>query len=715
MKFRHLPLSTLFFSIIVISHNVQAEQRCFAPLPSVPAPASTGDEQTIFISADESESWGKGDIRLRGDIELTQGTRFLRAEQMLYSDEDQRITAEGNISLIEEGLLLKGRRIMLNVQDEAMTLEGGEYQIAGQGARGAAEKISIINREQILLQDASYTTCPPGDESWRFRAATITLKPAENIGTAKHMRLEMMGVPVFYFPYINFPLGERKSGLLLPSVGSSNSVGQEVTTPFYWNIAPDRDATLSINQMSKRGTQLTGEFRYLNENGEGQLDVEYLDNDQQSSRARHFLHYQQQSYWQAWQASINFQQLSDRDYFRDLSREKERYSSRLLESYAALSYADDAWYGSLALQNNKILDEIPSATPAVKRLPQLRFAHYRGLAKGVNFALQSEFASFRQSSDLTALRLDIKPTLSAYYGDSAAYLKPSIAWQATGYWVNNGSAQIRQLPKVTLDSGLWFERNLQIGDKAYRQSLEPRLYLLYVPYREQQSLPASGALFDTQLSEFDFDSLFTENRYSGIDRIGDEQRVTLSLASRWFDNQGRQRLQVRFGQLYHLSEQRVTIPNETITEKGWSNLLAAVDGEVNRFVTTSGLAEWNTRQGWLEKANFQVAFERDKKRRVSLGLNFRRTLIKQSTLQARWPLSSRWSMMGNVTYSFYRNGALNTQLGFEYDNCCWRARIAAQEYISDNDGGRNSGIAVQFELKGLTSVGSKISGFSEDS
>ncbi len=714
MKFRHLPFTTLLFGTLAITPNVQAQQSCFAPLPNVP-PASTGDEQTIFISADESESWGKGDIRLRGDIELTQGRRFLRAEQMLYTPENKQIIAEGNISLIEEGLLLKGRRIMLNVQDEAMTLEGGEYQIAGQGARGAAEKISIINREQILLEDASYTTCPPGDESWRFRAATITLKPAENNGVAKHMRLEMMGVPVFYFPYISFPLGERKSGLLLPNIGSSSSVGQAVTIPYYWNIAPNRDATLSLHQMSKRGTQLMGEFRYLNENGEGKLEVEYLDNDAQTARTRHFLRYQQKSYWQAWQASINVQQISDRDYFRDLSREKERYSSRLLESRAVLSYADDAWYASFALQNNKDLDEIPAATPPVQRLPQLRFAHYRELTEGVKLSLQGEFASFRQRGGLNALRLDIKPTLSAYYGDSTAYFKPSLGWQATGYWLNNGSAKIRQLPKLMLGSGLWFERRLQIRDKRYRQSLEPRLYLLYVPYREQKSLPASGALFDTQLSEFDFDSLFTENRYSGIDRIGDEQRVTLSLTSRWFDEQGRQRLQLRFGQLYHLSEQRVTIPNETITEKGRSNLLLAIDGEVNRFVTTSGLAEWNTRQGWLEKANFQVAFERNKKRRVSLGLNFRRTLIKQSTLQARWPLSSRWSMMGNVTYSFYRNGALNSQLGFEYDNCCWRVRIAAQEYISDNDGGRNSGIAVQFELKGLTSVGSKISGFSEDS
>ena len=399
-------------------NNAQAEQLCFVPMPSGPTTAVVGDEQTIYISADESESWGKGDIQLRGDIELIQGNRLLRAEQAAYYRDDQRITAEGGVSLTEEGLLLKGKRIVLDAQSEAATLEGGSYQIAGRSARGAAEKISIISREHILLEDASYTTCPPGDESWRFRAASITLKPAENDGVARHMRLEVLGVPVFYFPYINFPLGERKTGLLSPSIGSSDNTGREVTIPFYWNIAPDRDATLSVRQMSQRGSQLTGEFRYLNENGEGQLDAEYLSNDHQTETNRHFFQYQHQSYWQAWQASINLQQLSDRDYFRDLSQEKERYSSRLLESSATLNYADDSWYWSLALQHNKSLDapDLAVITPT-QRLPQLRFSHYRGIADNLNFSLQGEFASFRKSSDLTALRFDIKPTLSAYYGD----------------------------------------------------------------------------------------------------------------------------------------------------------------------------------------------------------------------------------------------------------------------------------------------------------
>ncbi len=714
VKRRNLPLYTLLFGVVMAVNSVQAEQPCFVPMPSGPATAAAGDEQTIYISADESESWGKGDIQLRGDIELIQGNRLLRAEQAAYYRDDQRITAEGGVSLTEEGLLLKGKRIMLDAQSEAATLEGGSYQIAGRSARGAAEKISIISREHILLEDASYTTCPPGDESWRFRAASITLKPAENDGVARHMRLEVLGVPVFYFPYINFPLGERKTGLLSPSIGSSDSVGREVTIPFYWNIAPERDATLSVRQMSRRGTQLSAEFRYLNENGEGQLDAEYLSNDHQRETSRHFFQYQHQSYWQAWQASIDLQQLSDRDYFRDLSQEKERYSSRLLESSATLNYADDSWYWSLALQHNKSLDDpdLTVITPT-QRLPQLRFAHYRNFTDKLNFSLEGEFASFQKGDDLIALRLDIKPTLSAYYGDSAAYLKPSIGWQGTGYWVDGNPSELRQLPTVSLDSGLWFERQQKIGKKQYQQSLEPRLYLLYVPYRDQENLPTAGQLFDTQLSEFDFDSLFSENRYSGIDRVGDEQRVTLSLASRWFDEQGRQRLQMSIGQRYNLAEQRVILADETAAGKGWSNLLAEIDGQVNRFITTSGLMEWNNRQGWLEKANFQLAFERDRKRRVALGLNFRRALLKQSTFKARWPLSGRWSIMGDLTYSFYRSQALNTQLGLEYDNCCWRIRIAAQEYINDNDGSRNSGIAIQFELKGLTSVGSKISGFSE--
>lgn len=694
---------------------------CYVPMASELQAPSPGDELTIYINADESESSGKGDIKLRGDIELIQGGRLLKAEQAEYQQANQRISAEGNISLSEEGLLLKGKRIVLDAQSEAASLVGGEYQMAGRSGRGAADEINIESRERILLNEASYTSCPPGDDTWRFSAGSIELLPEQNLGIAKNMRLEVLGVPVLYLPYINFPLGERKSGLLAPSIGSSDVTGREIEVPFYWNIAPDRDATFALRHMSQRGTQLSSEFRYLNERGAGQLDIEYLDKDEQLKQARHFVQYQQQSFWQAWQSSINLQQASDRDYFRQLSSDKQRLSSSLLESSIHLDYRDDEWYFGLSLQHFQRLDErLLSTVQPTKRLPQLRFAHYSVLAGNFKFVTEGEFAHFQQADGFNALRLDIKQKVSRYFGGRAAYIKPTVAWQGSAYWLDGSadaepSEATRQLPMLSIDSGLWLERSQRVMKKRYRQSLEPRLYYLHVPYREQSELPQQGRLFDSQLSEFDFDSLFNENRYSGVDRVGDEQRLTLSIGSRWFDQHGRQRLRARVGQAYHFVDQRVTLEGEMPQIKGWSNLLAAIDGRINRFVSSNGLVEWNDREQRMEKAGIFVVFERERKRRVALGLNYRRELLKQGTFQARWPLDSRWSMMGDVTHSFHENETRNAELGIEYDDCCWRVRLAAQQYISDNDGSRNSGVAVQFELKGLTSVGSKIGGFAESS
>ncbi len=709
--------------LAVYSANVAAEEadsHCYVPMIDNQIPSYVTDTQAIYINADESESWSNGNIKLRGDIELIQGERVLTAEQAEYQADTQQVSAEGDIQLADKGLLLKGKRILLDSQGNSATVEGGEYQMLGRPGRGTAAEISIEGPEYIKLTDASYTTCPPGDDMWRFRAGSIELMPEENLGIAKNMRLEVLGIPVVYLPYINFPLGERKTGILAPSIGSSDLGGSEIEIPFYLNIAPDRDATFSVKQMSLRGSQLKSEFRYLAENSYGQLDIEYLDNDKLTKKKRHFFQYQHQSYSQAWQTRINLQQVSDESYFRELSSDSQRLTSSLLESNINLSYHDDSGFLSLDFQHyQKLDDQLLQTNQPTKRLPQLRFALYSPYAAGLKYTTQGELAYFQQADGFNALRLDLTQQVSHYYGDSSAYIKPMLTLRGTAYWLGDDSTQqqnnmTRALPAFSLDSGLWFEREQEILGKHYRQSLEPRLYYLHIPYRNQQALPEENRLLDTQISEFDFDSLFSENRYSGVDRVGDDQRLAFSIGSRWFDDEGLQRLRLRIGQAYHFVEQQVVLADEEPVLKGWSNLLGGIDGKINRFLSSSGLVEWSADDQEIEKSGIQFLFQRDIKRRVALGLNYRRQLLKQASLQIRWPLNSRWSVMSDTTYSLHDNETRNAQLGLEYDGCCWRVRMAAQQYISSSDGSQNSGVAIQFELKGLTSVGSKINGFAEN-
>ena len=708
------------FSILVITFGmvitaVNAEQGCYVPMAADSERLLEGDDQqAIYITADQSESYGKSHIKLYGDVELMQGSRLLHAQQAEYQADRQKISASGDIRLSDRGLLLKGEEIVLDAQGEAATIIGGEYQMVGRSGRGGAQKIAIESRQRLLLEGASYTTCPPGDETWNFRAGSIELLPDENTGIAKHMRLEVLGVPVIYLPYINFPLGERKSGILAPSFGSSDTGGDEIEIPFYWNIAPDRDATLTARHLSEHGTLLNSEFRYLTETGYGQLDLQYLDQDRESQQSRHFIQYQSQSFWQAWQARFNLQRASDRDYFRDLTRDKDRISSRLLESRASLDYRDDNWYFSLAFDEFQSIDDQPfELGQPTKRLPQMQLVNNTAVTHWLNYQLNSELAQFEQEDGFSANRLDINQKVSAYFGNGAYYSKPTVGWRATSYRMEDGESEMRQIPMASLDSGLWLEREQQLGEKRYRQTLEPRLYLLYIPYRNQQQLPEQNRLFDTLLSEFDFDSLFNENRYSGVDRIGDERRLSFSISSRWFDQNGRERLLLRAGRIYHATDQRVEALNDEPQLKGWSNLLAGINGRINRYLSSDGMLEWDDSTQALEKAGIELVFERDIKRRVAMGVHYRRGLLKQGNLQARWPLDNHWSVMTDVSHSFLDHQTRNAQLGFEYDGCCWSLRVAAQQYISSNDGTRNSGLAVQFELKGLTSVGSKINGFAD--
>lgn len=699
----------------LLTAPLYAQQACYVPMQQSTTTPLAADSQTIYISADRSESTGKHHIKLFGSIELTQGDRLLHAQQAEYQAEEQKISASGDIRLSEKGLLLKGKEIVLDAQSEAASLIGGEYQMVGRSGRGSAEQITIESQQRMILEDASYTTCPPGDDVWNFRAGSIELLPEENTGIAKHMRLEVLGVPVIYLPYINFPLGERKSGILAPSFGSSDTTGDEFDLPLYWNISADRDATLTARHMSKQGTLWDSEFRYLTESGNGQLVLQYLDPKDINQESRHFAHYQSQSFWQAWQVSFNLQRASDSEYFRDLTRDKERISSSLLESHAKLDYRDENWYFSLALDDFQSIDNTLFDSQSItKRLPQLRLENHTMIGGWLQYQMESEFAHFTKGDDISTKRLDINQKVSTYYGKPAAYLKPTLGWRITGYDTDDADHQLRKIPMASLDSGLWFERTQLIDEKRYRQSLEPRLYLLYIPYRDQQDIIAEESLFDTLLSEVDLDSQFSENRYSGVDRIGDEQRLTLSLSSRWFDLEGRERLKLWASQIYHAADQRISTLNQQTELKGWSNLLVGIDGRINRYLSSNGMLEWDDAEQQLEKAGASVVFQRDSKRRIALNLDYRRTLLRQGSIQARWPLlDSRWSLMSNLNHSFQDKQTRNAQIGLEYDGCCWSLRMAAQQYISSNDGSRNSGVAVQFELKGLTSVGSKIGGFAQ--
>jgi LPS-assembly protein len=713
-------LSALIASAMALSANqAQAAEGCYIPMTEQ-RPVDLVDDGTIRITAEQSESKGRDYIKLQGDVELTHGGRLLKAQQAEYDKAGNKIRADGGIELTEDTLILHGDTAEIDIGGESASITGGEYQIMGQPGRGYADEIEITGREKIILENASYTTCPPGSDDWLIRASRIGLLPEENEGYAKHMRLEVAGVPVLYLPYINFPLGERKTGLLAPSFGSSNTTGDEIQAPFYWNIAPDRDATLTVRHMSMRGTQLQTELRYLNPNNYGQFNFEVLPDDEIQQQDRGYFDYQHHGNWDSWQLNMDLKQVSDINYHRELSSHRDEVSASVLQRSVMASYHQEQLHFEAAVVDFQLLDEtLDAGQHPYSQQPRLNLGYNMSVVEHLQLSFEGEWVHFQRDDSLTAARLDLAPAISMPWIGRAGYLIPRLAIHDTRYWLKDQlpaseENPSRQQPITSIDSGLWFDKE---WGKGLRQTLEPRLYYLYIPYRQQEQLVrdqnGNQVLFDTAENEFNFENIFSGNRYTGVDRIGDAKQLALALGSRLYNDQGEQLLHLRIGQIYYIDIPKLTLPNEQPLTREQSNLLAELDGRIGDRWQAGAFAEWSNQEDQLETARASLVYQSDIKRRISLGLNYRRGSVKQGTLQARWPFASYWSVMTDITHSFMEGKTRNATLGVEYEDCCWSVRIASRRYISDNDGTFNNAFAIQFELKGLASVGSKISGFAE--
>lgn len=720
-RISHRMAGSVGAGLLLAVAAAQADDVCMAP---VRAAAPGGDQNIISITANRSESQARSQLSLEGGVELVHAQRLLQAERLRFDQKNGLIEARGAITLREGDFEIQGESVEINLRTATAHFGGGRYQVAGQPGRGAAGDLLIEGAQRITLRDASYTTCPPGDDTWFIRAGNIELKPFENEGSASHVRLEFMDVPFLYLPYINFPLGQRKTGLLVPNFGTSNTTGTEFELPFYWNIAPHRDATISPRYMSKRGTQLKTEFRYLNPRSAGVMTLEYLPEDRVNWEERALFGVEHVNYWSQWRGEVDYLQVSDVDYMRELGARRDEVSASVLPRSMGMSYADGGLWFEGRLSDFQLVDDVlTSQDHPYNRLPQLRLRTQQPLGSDWIFDFAGEFVHFDRNDSVTASRLDLEPGLAYRVEDSAGYLMPRIALRDTRYWLDgqkpgDDDRPARTLPLFTFDSGLWLERDWHIFNDLYRQTLEPRLFYLYVPYRRQEGMISDAAgpadmVFDSVEAEFHFDQMFATNRYTGADRMGDASQLTLALTSRLFDDRGSQRLRMRIGQTYYFSDRRVQLPGVAAEESHRSDVLLGLDGRVHEHWWADGLAQWSGDDDRLDKGNLRLAYDTETRHHADLALNYRRDITKQASLLVRWPLMRQWLLMGQWTHSFYEDRTLSAAAGVEYGDCCWSLRVAARHYISDNDGSTNTAIALQLELKGLANVGSNIAGFAE--
>ena len=702
-------------------------------IPARPTFTDKLESDDILILADDAELVDEGISNLRGDVEITQNQQQIRSDRVRYNQSTNQAQLNGSVKYWDNAVFLDSDRAELELNDNTGVFEQSKYRIVDNRGRGQADKLEIDAGKTTKLYDVDYSTCEAQSNFWKLSASRIKLDHEEEIGTARNVVLKVKDVPVFYTPYLSFPLADRrKSGLLAPSFGSSNQNGTEIATPYYWNIAPNMDATITPRFFSDSGLMMMGEYRYLFSRGSGEVNLEYLPSDANfNDRDRNLFGLRhQQTFLDTGNLNLDYNRVSDREYFEDFGNNLNVASTRFLLQQALATYSGSWWNGSFLLQNFQTVDRsLPASSRPFRRLPQLSFnafSPYRNRA--LNYRLESQMVYFDRNddggllTDNSAYRVDLYPTVSYPMRNLAGYVEPKVGMRFTQYSIDNPSNQDsnpnRLTPVVSVDSGLFFEREVNLFSNRFTQTLEPQLYYLYIPEDEQEDLP----IFDTGLYDFSYYSLFRENRFSSVDRIGDTNQFTLALTSRFIDRDtGQERGFLRVGQIYYIDDRDALLPGTIDRNESSSPIVSEMslnltldwkirteyqwDPDINRTQKLVTQLQYNPEPGKV--VNFAYRVRNDQQNRLSAPLSE----FEQSDVSFRWPFNRQWSAVGRWNYAVPERRSIETFLGLEYEDCCWGIRLVGRRYLTDITGDYQNGIFLQLELKGLSGVGRRTSDF----
>ena len=582
-------------------------------------------------------------------------------------------------------------------------------------SRGDAKAILFEGQDKKRLKEARYTTCEAGVDDWYIKASEIELDDFTESGTAKNARVEFKGVPLLYTPWLSFSFNnERKSGLLAPTVGTTSRSGFETLIPYYINIAPDMDATVGVRYLSKRGAQLQGEFRYLGENYSGINNLEYLNNDSLSGEQRYYANISHNHNLGAgWSAGYNIEKVSDDQYFSEMSTRIISTSRVNLPQEGRVDYVGDVWRFNGLVQKYQTLDEVNFP---YERLPQLTLTADKQWDY-FDTDLYSQWAYFDRNRDAplaaTGSRLTVYPSISVPFTQSYGYITPKLGVHATNYRLNDNNFTVggntfsnnsdnRTLPIFSLDSGLFFERDVNIVKNSYTQTLEPRLFYVYIPEKNQDRLP----VFDSALADLNLTTLFTENQFTGNDRINNANQLSLAFTTRMIDNDtGTERIAATIGQRYYFDDQNVTLPGSIASEDNSSDIIAALTARLSNQWNLDAFWQYNTDDAGMVRSNILARYNPEPGKLLNIGYRYTQQFLEQVNVSGQWPLSQGWYGVGRFNYSIREKTLIESLAGLEYDAGCWQARTVIQR-VETATADANYGLFFQLELGGLASIGS---------
>ena len=586
-------------------------------------------------------------------------------------------------------------------------------------SRGDAQMVFFEGQDKKRLKNARYTTCEAGVDDWYIKAKEIELNDYTQSGTAKNAYVEFKGVPLLYTPWMSFSFNnERKSGLLAPTIGSTTNSGFEVAVPYYINIAPNKDATVSTRYMSKRGLQLQGDFRYLGENYSGIDSLEYLDNDTNTDKRRYYVNLSHShSFDNGWSAGYNLEKVSDDQYFADMSTRIINTSRVNLPQEGRVDYSGEVWKFNGLVQKYQTLDK---TNYPYERLPQLTLTADKEWDY-VNTNLFSQYTYFDRNDkatlSATGSRLVLYPSISAPFTQSYGYVTPKLGLHMTQYSLKNNDFTVngatvtnntdsRVLPIVSIDSGLYFERDFNVKknnkiQNGYTQTIEPRLFYVYIPDHNQDLLP----VFDTGLSDLNQTTLFSENQFTGDDRINNANQLSLAVTSRLVDKDtGVERIAATVGERFYFQDQNVTLPGGVKSSGTRSDIIGSLTARLSNQWNLDAFGQYNTDGNGLVRGNLLARYNPEPGKLLNIGYRYTQAFLEQIDISGQWPLSRGWYGVGRYNYSVRESKPIEAVAGLEYDAGCWQARTVIQR-VETATAQANYGLFFQLELGGLASIG----------
>jgi LPS-assembly protein len=681
------------------------------------------DTSPLNLFGNMAERSSDGRLTLIGAAEAVRGFQRLRADRVMYDELENTVSAEGDVIYDEPLLNIRGSNGKFWPDAHRGEMFDTQFRFYQRHGRGEAEQTYLVRPGITRFKDAFYTTCPDNSNTWIMYATKVTLDQNTGDGVARNARLELKGIPVLYTPYITFPIDDRrKTGLLIPSFGSSDNSGFELKTPFYWNIAPNYDALITPRYLQDRGTQLNTEFRFLQSTQEGLVRYEYLhkDNNTKAQRDRFILR-DALRFSEHLTANIDYDHVSDKDYLVDLGDSLSLASVSFLKRTATVDYTTSWWQTGIQVDDYQTVDQTiaPQDRP-YQRLPRLTFLADSPLRPlGIESGVKAEAVRFDSAERVTADRGDLWPSLSLPVRGHAFDSIPKVGIRYTSYQLDSQPSgqpaqPSRSTPLFSLDNTLYLERPLSIASHEYIQTLEPRIYYLYVKGEDQTDLP----LFDTSTPTFSYRELFEENRFNGADRMGDANQAAIALTTRFIDpNSGAEKFRASVGQLRYFANRNVTLNNTAPETDSGSDIASEMELALSRAWSGKADLIWDPQSSDTQRANARIQYNPGFRKIVNLSYRYlqdQQNQQNQIDASFLWPLSPSWHAVGRWYYDIGDSQRLETLAGIEYDSCCWGIRFVTRDYIDSDGGGDNRVYMAQFVLKGLATFGSKIESVLED-